>query len=541
MPSHKPSSIELNKEFRRALDLMENTNTMVFVTGRAGTGKSTLLSYFREHTKKKIVVLAPTGVAAVNVKGQTIHSFFGFKPDITVQNIRKVDKGSGQRHAIYTKLDAIVIDEVSMVRADLLDCVDQFLRLNGPQSHRPFGGIQMILIGDPYQLPPVLTSQDKSAFFKQYDSPYFFAAKVFSGQKELNLDARKPIMELVELEKIYRQHDDVFISFLNAIRNNSVTSEELELLAPRTDPNYESSRDQFEIHLTTTNAMAAEVNAKRLSKLKGKSWTFRGTISGMFERKQLPTDEILDVKIGAQIMLLNNDRSGRWINGTIGKVTAISADKKLKEDVVMVELPDGDVEPVAPYTWEMYAYRYDAPNRRIESDAIGSFTQYPFRLAWAVTIHKAQGKTFDRVILDIGRGTFAPGQLYVGLSRCTSLEGLVLKRPILKRHVFMDWSVVRFMTRFQYEKSEAVMSLDEKIRQITNAIKNQQPLEIVYLKSSDIKSQRKIFPRQIGQMEYNDRPFLGVEAYCYTRREDRVFRVDRILEMQVIDKLKKNP
>lgn len=533
MPKRKTPTIELNDQFQRALDLMENTDLSVFVTGRAGTGKSTLLSYFRDHTKKNMVVLAPTGVAAVNVKGQTIHSFFGFKPDVTLQKIRKVEKRNGKKNTIYAKLDAIVIDEISMVRADLLDCVDKFLRLNGPHPARPFGGIQMILIGDLYQLPPVLSYADKLAFSEQYASPYFFAAQVFSPTQTLLSDANAFSMEMVELEKIYRQHDDVFISLLNAVRNNTITPEELTLLGTRYDPAYEPSHDAFEIHLTTTNAMASEVNATYLAKLKSKSRTFHGNVSGKFERNQLPTDEMLEIKIGAQVMLLNNDRAGRWINGTIGKVVDIVRDKGLEADAVMVELPNGDVEPVTPYTWDMYAYRFDANRGQIESDTIGSFTQYPFRLAWAVTIHKAQGKTFDRVILDIGRGTFAPGQLYVALSRCTTLEGLVLKRPVAKKHIFMDWAVVKFMTRFQYAKSEAALSLAEKMQCIENAIENEQALEIVYLKSSDVKSRRRIIPHKVGEMEYMDKPFIGVEAYCLSRKADRVFRVDKILEIRV--------
>lgn len=536
MPKRKNSpkpAIELNDQFRHALELMENTDTSVFVTGRAGTGKSTLLSYFRDHTKKKVAVLAPTGVAAVNVRGQTIHSFFGFKPDVTLQKIRKTEKRQGKKNTIYTELDAIIIDEISMVRADLLDCVDKFLRLNGPDPARPFGGIQMMFIGDLYQLPPVLTSADRTAFSEQYTSPYFFAARVFSPAQTLLPDANAFRMELVELEKIYRQHDDVFISLLNAVRNNTATVDDFALLASRFDPAYEPPRDAFEIHLTTTNAMAAEVNARHLATLVGKRWIFTGSVSGKFERNQLPTDETLEAKIGAQVMLLNNDRAGRWINGTIGKVTDIVRDKDLGSDVVMVELTGGDVEPVTPYTWDMYQYRFDANSRQIESDAVGSFTQYPFRLAWAVTIHKAQGKTFDRVILDIGRGTFAPGQLYVALSRCTTLEGLVLKRPVAKKHIFMDWAVVKFMTRFQYEKSEAALSLDEKVEIIERAIANEQSLEIVYLKSSDVKSQRTIIPHVVGEMEYMDKPFIGVEAYCMSRKADRVFRVDKILEMRI--------
>ena len=414
-----------------------------------------------------------------------------------------------------------------MVRADLLDCVDKFLRLNGPKSTRPFGGIQMIFIGDSYQLPPVLTSADRPAFSEQYASPYFFAARVFSPEQTLLSDANVFSMELVELEKS-TVSTMMFLFPLNAVRNNTITAEELELWPAAMIPAYEPPRDAFEIHLTTTNAMAAEVNAKHLAQLKGRQRTFTGSVSGKFERNQLPTDEMLDIKIGAQVMLLNNDRGGRWINGTIGKIVDITRDKDIEMDVVMIELPNGDVEPVLPYTWDMYAYRFDANNGQIESDTIGSFTQYPFRLAWAVTIHKAQGKTFDRVILDIGRGTFAPGQLYVALSRCTTRRPCA-QTPCREKHIFMDWGVVKFMTRFQYAKSEAALSLDEKVRLIENAIESEQALEIVYLKSSDVKSRRTIIPHVVGEMQYMDRPFIGVEAYCLSRKADRVFRVDKIL------------
>lgn len=524
--------IDLNPQFQHALDLLEHTSKNLFITGRAGTGKSTLLTYFREHTKKKIVVLAPTGVASVNIAGQTIHSFFKFKPDITFQKVTKITKDDRTKNSIYKRLDTIVIDEISMVRADLLDCIDKFMRLNGNDTSLPFGGVQMIFIGDLYQLPPVLMSQDKHAFLQKYASPYFFSAQVFSVQKKLLSDTGEFSMEFIELEKIYRQKDDVFIGFLNAIRNNTVTDTQIACINARFDPSYEAKPQDFEIQLTTTNDMASGINAKELSKINEKLWKFKGERFGKFEEKLLPTDEMLEVKVGSQIMLLNNDKQGRWINGTIGKIESI--EKEDEDTVVWVELPDGRVEPVTQYTWDMYAFHFDTRKGHIDTEVVGSFTQLPFKLAWAVTIHKAQGKTFDNVIVDIGRGTFAPGQLYVALSRCTSLEGLILKRKISKRNVWMDWNVVKFVTQFQYHKSEESISLNDKIQMIENAIDCGGKLAITYLKGTDVKSRRVISPRRVGDMEYMGKAYVGVEAYCHNRNEERVFRVDRILEMNVV-------
>lgn len=509
-------NLEWNEQFKKAWRLMEEGRGSVFVTGRAGTGKSTLLNYFRDHTRKTIVVLAPTGVAAVTVRGQTIHSFFGFKPDITPHKVKTL-RYSPKRVKLCQKLEAIVIDEISMTRADLLDSVDQFLRLHGPRKKLPFGGIQMILIGDLYQLAPVVSGAERELFrFGYYQSPYFFAAKVFE-----NLE-----MQFVELEKIYRQKDEDFINLLNTIRNNTAATDELEMLNRRHLPDFVPKAEEFYISLTTTNALAEEINSQELERLPGKESRFTGQISGRFDLKDLPTAEDLRLRAGAQVMLLNNDPRGRWVNGTIGKV------KKLERDEVKVTLPDGRTFSIGPYRWEMFEFYIDPKNGRINSDVIGSFTQIPLRLAWAVTIHKSQGKTFEKVILDIGRGTFAHGQLYVALSRCTSLEGMILKKPIAKKHILMDWRVVKFMTDFQYELSEKALSLEKKVEILKAAIKTHKKLRIIYLKSSDEKSNRVIEPLNVGEMEYEGKPFLGVAAYCHRRQDERVFRVDRILEIR---------
>ncbi len=452
----KLKNLDLNQEFKHALDLMENSDKNIFVTGRAGTGKSTLLEYFRHHTKKKIVVLAPTGVAAVNVHGQTIHSFFRFKPDIALSKIKK--KGD-DNDSIYKKLDAIVIDEVSMVRADLLDCVDKFMRLNGRDNRRPFGGTQMIFIGDLYQLPPVVTSRDRTAFANSYGSPYFFSAMVFTDRGLLHEGFK---MEMIELEKIYRQKDQGFIDLLNMVRNNSVTDSELEMLNIRHDANFFPRESELYVYLTSTNAMAQEMNEIRLNDLAGQELKFTGEILGKFDNYSLPTEEKLVVKVGAQVMMLNNDQLGRWINGSTGKIVNAKKDER-GGTVIVVKLDDGEEVEVVPYTWDLYEYRFDRSTKSIESKSVGSFTQYPLRLAWAITIHKSQGKTFNKVVVDIGRGTFAHGQMYVALSRCTSLEGLVLKKPIEKRHIWMDCRVVQFVTKYQNVLSENNCPLDKKV------------------------------------------------------------------------------
>jgi len=517
-PRHRRTSIEINDQFRRALEIIEQTDRNVFITGRAGTGKSTLLDYFRHTTKKKIVVLAPTGVAALNVKGQTIHSFFRFKPGITPDGVKKL-RSDGDNELIYPELDTIVIDEISMVRADLLDCVDRFLRMNGREADKPFGGIQMVFIGDLYQLPPVVTSGEKEVFKSFYQTPYFYGARVFDSFE----------MDFVELEKIYRQSDEQFINLLNTIRNNSIAAEGIELLNQRYQPEFEPPPDDFYVYLTTTNRLAEEINSKCLAALRGRLRTFAGSIEGEFGQEYLPTKIELHVKVGAQIMMLNNDIEGRWVNGSIGKITGITENRN-GEDVIVAELSNGDSVEIVPFTWEIYHFFVDGGQLR--SEVVGTFTQYPLMLAWAVTIHKSQGKTFDRVIVDIGSGTFAHGQMYVALSRCTTLEGIILKRPVLKKHIWTNYQVMDFLTKYQYRKAEAACAVDDKIGIIRKAIEERTSLEIVYLKPNDEKTTRVVRPEVVGEMEYRDKKYLGMRAFCLKRNEERVFRIDRILEIR---------
>lgn len=514
----KAPRIEMNDRFVQALGMMEQGSRGVFITGRAGTGKSTLLSYFRNVTKKTIAVLAPTGVAALNVKGQTIHSFFGFRTNITLEKVRRIRYGD-EGNNIYKKLDAIVIDEISMVRADLLDCVDKFLRLNGPDRKLPFGGIQMIFFGDLYQLPPVVTGTEKAVLKELYETPYFYSANVFDLLE----------MEFIELEKVYRQHEGQFLDLLNSIRNNTIAEEGLKLLSQRYMPQFEPPLNDFYIYMTTTNKLAGEINSQRLEKLEGRASTFTAEIEGEFDDKYLPTAKVLQVKIGAQIMMVNNDVEGRWVNGSIGKISGMNVDEN-GETVIIAELAEDTEVEITPYTWEIY--KFFVEEGQLQSETVGRFKQYPMMLAWAVTIHKSQGKTFNKVIIDIGRGTFSYGQIYVALSRCTTLEGIVLKKPVLKKHIWTDYRVVKFLTKYQYNRAAQSCSIDHKIEIIKKAIEYQTKLKMVYLRPNDEKTSRTVIPRMVDDMEYQGKTFLGMRAFCMRRNAERTFRVDRILEIE---------
>jgi len=420
--------LELSGDFQYALDLIEKTEKSLFVTGRAGTGKSTLLQLFRNTTRKKIVVLAPTGIAALNVGGQTIHSFFGFPPHpIPHSDIKK-----RRNRRLYKNLGVLVIDEISMVRADLLDQIDYFLRINRDNVLEPFGGVQVVFFGDLFQLPPVVSSHaEKHLFNSYYESPYFFSAKVF---EEFSL-------EMLELRKVYRQDARHFVRLLEAIRLNAVDRYDLMDLNERHFPEF--ATEDFYITLSARNAKVDLINQLELESIELPEKTFQANITGKFDPRLYPTEAALQLKLSSQVMFVKNDPERQFANGTIGKVV------KLEDDAITVMVEERNAAPkyidVKPLTWEILKYKADKTNPdKIETEIIGTFTQYPLKLAWAITIHKSQGKTFDRVIIDLGKGAFEHGQTYVALSRCRTLEGIILKKPVRRQDIITDPRVVEF-------------------------------------------------------------------------------------------------
>jgi ATP-dependent DNA helicase PIF1 len=427
-----PPGFQLEPELEETYRLMELTGETVFLTGRAGTGKSTLLNYFRKNTRKKCVVLAPTGLAALQVGGSTIHSFFGFPLRTLVKNdpdIRMWGKGH-PRLKILKKMDTMIIDEVSMVRVDLMDAIDQSLRLN-MASDLPFGGKQLIFVGDIFQLAPVVTTNDQAHLDEDtYQTPYFFSADVFRNNKP----------RIVELKKIYRQHDEDFIYLLNRIRMGIATADDLHELNKQYDPDIKH-QDDFAITLTSINAIADSVNLKKLVGLTTSSFTYKAKVEGQFHERLYPAPSVLNLKEDAQVMMVKNDLQGRWVNGSIGKIESLS------HTGIRVRFADGTVHNVEPVTWENKTYTWDKAQNTINFAVQGTFTQYPIRLAWAITIHKSQGLTFEKIIVDMGRGAFAHGQLYVALSRCKTLQGITLKTKIQPKDMIVDEAVESFAGR----------------------------------------------------------------------------------------------
>ena len=430
----KPPLI-LNNDFQYALDTLEKDGRSMFVTGRAGTGKSTLLQLFRQTTRKKTAVLAPTGVAALNVQGQTIHSFFGFPPRIVTpqEASRKVSRKDLLR--LYRNLQVLIIDEISMVRADVLDGISRFLQVNR-EDLRPFGGVQVALFGDPFQLPPVVTNDPvESAYFRDYyPTPYFFSSRI--------MDEAGASMEMLELRKVYRQESRHFLRLLEAIRVNELDRDDLDDLNERWIADFEAPEGY--ITLSARNATADRINRTALERLDGREFVFHAEVKGQFDPAYFPTEAALRLRAGAQVMFVKNDTEKQFVNGTIGKVVDLSANQLS----VLVQEENGKKRTieVTPLDWEIVRYKAD-PAGNIETESIGSFRQYPLKLAWAITIHKSQGKTFDHVVIDLGNGAFEHGQLYVALSRCRTLEGIVLRNPIRPSDVITDERVVDFFSR----------------------------------------------------------------------------------------------
>lgn len=438
-----------NKEFKNALELIERSNQSVFLTGRAGTGKSTFLKHLCQSTKKKHVVLAPTGIAAINAEGSTLHSFFKlpFRPivpddaDLSLVGGRIFEffKYRKEHRKIIQEVELIIIDEISMVRADTIDCIDRILRVYSNNMRTPFGGKQLVFVGDVFQLEPVVTPDTKEIIGKFYPNAFFFSASVF---REMNLVP-------IEFTKIYRQTDEQFISILNNIRDGKSNSNDLVLLNNRVDSSFNPREDDMYITLATKRDNVDYINEKKMSELDTFEFISYGIKEGDFPESSLPTAQELVLKEHAQVMFIRNDIQWprRWVNGTIGVISAID-----KEGHVYVLKEDGIEVKVELETWRNYRYRYNELEKKIEEEIIGTYTQLPLKAAWAITIHKSQGLTFNNVIVDFTGGVFAGGQAYVALSRCTSLEGLVLKKNINKVDVFVRPEIVEFSKQFNNQQ-----------------------------------------------------------------------------------------
>ncbi len=421
-----PADFDYNREFKKAFSAMENTDKHIFITGKAGTGKSTLLEYFKANTTKQVIVLAPTGVSAIKIRGQTIHSFFRFPPRlIQKQHIKRL-----RNKNLIKSVDTIVIDEASMLRADLLDAIDYSLRLNRSKDI-PFGGAQLVIFGDLFQLPPVVETEARELMDSIYESPYFFSANIF---KEIDL-------EYIELNKIYRQKDNDFIELLNKIRVKNVNKSDLNFLNSRLDYTKESKSIGI-VTLTTTNNQARNINTNHLNKLSSKEYNYTAEVSSKFKESSSPVEIELRLRKGAQIMLVRNDSLKRWVNGTIAEVVSLT------RDTIKVAI-DGEVHSIPKVSWEKIEYKYNTLEDKIEEEVVGSFKQHPIKLAWAITIHKSQGQTFDNVIIDMGFGAFTHGQTYVALSRCRTLRGITLKSPIGKSDIIFDDRVYQFQKSFK--------------------------------------------------------------------------------------------
>jgi ATP-dependent exoDNAse (exonuclease V) alpha subunit len=432
-----------NPEFKQALDIVMNSRRMIYLTGKAGSGKTTFLKYIKQTTKKKTVVLAPTGVAALNAGGQTIHSFFRIPPSVFVpgdSRLREIpapndpDQSTVFDNFKYKKkhknlilaLELLIIDEISMVRCDLLDVIDALLRAFR-QNNNPFGGVQVVMIGDAFQLPPIAQNDQWEILKEHYETPFFFSSLVMKENPP----------QYIELEKIYRQSDKDFIDLLNRIRVNQVTPEDIELLNSRFIPALVKDQNLNYITLATHNRIVDEINYTRLNELQTPLKVYTAITEGEFPDAMYPTDYELKLKEGAQIMFIKNDAERRFYNGKIGII------KRLEEDKIVVEIDNFIEIDVGRNKWENIRFSWNDKQKKVNEDQIGEFVQFPVKLAWAITVHKSQGLTFENVIADLSN-SFSPGHVYVALSRCTSFEGLLLKSRISRQVIKTDPRVIEF-------------------------------------------------------------------------------------------------
>ena len=454
-----------NINFQLAADFINYTNRSVFLTGKAGTGKTTFLKYIKEHSVKQIAVIAPTGVAAINAGGVTIHSFFqlpftpyvpekkGFSNEQSMDRHHLIGrlKITAERRKIFQQLELLVIDEISMVRADVLDAIDTVLRHFRNRHQEPFGGVQMLLIGDMFQLPPVIKEEEWSILSPYYASPYFFSSKA--------MEEREPAY--VELNRIYRQNDERFIHVLNQVRNNQLDEDGYEMLHQHYDPSFQTNKEDGYITLTTHNYKADAINAEELVKLRSQLHSFKAEVLQEFNEKSYPADMDLQLKIGCQVMFMKNDmdKAKRYFNGKIGTV------EKIEDDKIFVQCKDesSPIE-VKKYKWENIRYTLNKQTNKVEEDVVGSFTQYPLRLAWAITIHKSQGLTFEKAVIDAGKA-FAPGQVYVALSRCTSIEGIVLLSKITSASLHTDERILQFTSNKHTSQLPQALQADKHLYQ----------------------------------------------------------------------------